>query len=215
MRQRFVEGMAEAMDAVPGVRVAFEPKPYEPRGHILFGNTAEGMIMCHQVQDLLKSPENKKILAGGDVMVGLNPEIGHVLMAYEDLPYAYSWPLSEGRLVHVHLNSQPLGNYDQDLNVGTISPELLDGMMWILKMHSYQSWFGIDINPVRMPVETAIKNNIDAVKASIDRINDIDDESVIWAANNPDKARGWIEAYLLRARTPHPEKLSPLPPLKK
>jgi xylose isomerase len=88
-------------------------------------------------------------------------------------------------------------------------------MMWILKMHSYQNWFGIDINPVRMPVETAIKNNIDAVKASIDRINEIDDESVIWAANNPDKARGWIEAYLLRARTPHPEKLSPLPPLKK
>jgi xylose isomerase len=215
MRQRFVEGMAEAMDAVPGVRVAFEPKPYEPRGHILFGNTAEGMIMCHQVQDLLKNPENQKILAAGDAMVGLNPEIGHVLMAYEDLPYAYSWPLSEGRLVHVHLNSQPLGNYDQDLNVGTISPELLDGMMWILKMHSYQSWFGIDINPVRMPVETAIKNNIDAVKASIDRINDIDDESVIWAANNPDKARGWIEAYLLRARTTHPEKLAPLTPLTK
>jgi xylose isomerase len=215
MRQRFVEGMAEAMDAVPGVRVAFEPKPYEPRGHILFGNTAEGMIMCHQVQDLLKNPENKKILAGGDIMVGLNPEIGHVLMAYEDLPYAYSWPLSEGRLVHVHLNSQPLGNYDQDLNVGAISPELLDNMMWVLKMHSYRSWFGIDINPVRMPVQMAIKINIDAVKASIDRINDLDDASIIYAANNPDKARGWIEAYLIRARAAHPERLAPLPQLKK
>jgi len=54
--------------------------------------------MCHQVQDLLRNPENRKILDGGDIMVGLNPEIGHVLMAYEDLPYAYSWPLSEGRL---------------------------------------------------------------------------------------------------------------------
>jgi xylose isomerase len=171
--------------------------------------------MCHQVEALLKNPENKKILANGDAMVGLNPEIGHVLMAYEDLPYAYSWPLSEGRLVHIHLNSQPLGNYDQDLNVGAISPELLDNMMWVLKMHSYQSWFGIDINPVRMPVEMAIKINIDAVKASIDRINDLDDESIIYAANNPDKARGWIEAYLIRARAAHPERLAPLPPLKK
>ena len=45
-----------------------------------------------------------------------------------------------------------------------------------------------------MPVEMAIKINIDAVKASIDRINDLDDESIIYAANNPDKARGWIEA---------------------
>ena len=214
MRARFVEGMAEAMDAVPGVRVAFEPKPYEPRGHIIFGNTAEGLLMCHQVEALLKNPENKKILANGDALVGLNPEIGHVLMAYEDLPYAYSWPLSEGRLAHVHLNSQPLGNYDQDLNVGAISPELLDNMMWVLKMHSYRSWFGIDINPVRMPVEMAIKINIDAVKASIDRINDLDDESIIYAANNPDKARGWIEAYLIRARAAHPERLAPLPPLK-
>ncbi len=215
MRARFVEGMAEAMDAVPGVRVAFEPKPYEPRGHIIFGNTAEGLLMCHQVETLLKNQENMKILANGDALVGLNPEIGHVLMAYEDLPYAYSWPLSEGRLAHVHLNSQPLGNYDQDLNVGAISPELLDNMMWVLKMHSYRSWFGIDINPVRMPVEMAIKINIDAVKASIDRINDLDDESIIYAANNPDKARGWIEAYLIRARAAHPERLAPLPPLKK
>ena len=214
MRARFVEGMAEAMDAVPGVRVAFEPKPYEPRGHILFGTTAEGLLMCHQVESLLRNPENKKILAKGDALLGLNPEIGHVLMAYEDLPYAYSWPLSEGRLAHIHLNSQPLGNYDQDLNVGAISPELLDGMMYVLKMHSYQSWFGIDINPVRMPVETAIKINIDAVQASIDRINELDFASIIYAANHPDKARGWIEAYLIRARASHPERLHPLPPVK-
>ena len=52
----------------------------------------------------------------------MNPEIGHVLMGYEDLAYAYSWPLSEGRLAHVHCNSQPLGNYDQDLNVGAFEP---------------------------------------------------------------------------------------------
>ena len=137
--RRFTEGLAEAMDAVPGVRIAFEPKPYEPRGHILFGTTPEGILMCHQVESMLKNPVNQKILDKGDALVGMNPEIGHVLMAYEDLPYAYSWPLSEGRLAHMHLNSQPLGNYDQDLNVGAISPELLDNMMWVLKMHSYRS----------------------------------------------------------------------------
>ena len=35
MRARFAEGLAQAIDAVPGIRVAFEPKPYEPRGHII------------------------------------------------------------------------------------------------------------------------------------------------------------------------------------
>ena len=214
MRARFVEGMAEAMDAVPGVRLAFEPKPYEPRGHIVFGTTAEGILMCHQLEALLKNPENRKIIDSGETLVGLNPEIGHVLMAYEDLPSAYSWPLSEGRLAHIHLNSQPLGNYDQDMNVGAISIEAFDAFMYVLKMHGYQNWFGIDINPERMPVETAIKINIDAVQASIDRINELDHASIAYAVNHPDKARGWIEAYLVRARAKYPEKLHPLPPLK-
>lgn len=214
MRTRFTEGLAEAMDAVPGVRVAFEPKPYEPRGHIIYGTTPEGILLCHQVESLLKDPENRKILDKGEALCCMNPEIGHVLMAYEDLPFAYSWPLSEGRLAHMHINSQPLGNYDQDLNVGVVSLEQFDALMYVLKMHGYQGWFGLDINPERMPVEMAIKINIDAVCASIDRISELDHASIIYAVNHPDKTRGWIEAYLIRARAPHPAKLPSLPTVK-
>lgn len=214
MRARFTEGLAEAMDAVPGVRVAFEPKPYEPRGHIIYGTTPEGILLCHQVESLLKNPENRKILDKGEALCCLNPEIGHVLMAYEDLPFAYSWPLAEGRLAHMHINSQPLGNYDQDLNVGVVSLEQFDALMYVLKMHGYQGWFGLDINPERMPVEMAIKINIDAVCASIDRISELDHASIIYAVNHPDKTRGWIEAYLIRARAPHPAKLPSLPTVK-
>lgn len=214
MRARFTEGLAEAMDAVPGVRVAFEPKPYEPRGHIIYGTTPEGILLCHQVESLLKNPENRKILDKGEALCCLNPEIGHVLMAYEDLSFAYSWPLAEGRLAHMHINSQPLGNYDQDLNVGVVSLEQFDALMYVLKMHGYQGWFGIDINPERMPVEMAIKINIDAVHASIDRISELDHASIIYAVNHPDETRGWIEAYLIRARAPHPAKLPSLPTVK-
>ena len=45
-RDRFADGLAEAMDAVPGVPVAEEPKPYEPRGHILYGTTPEGILLA-------------------------------------------------------------------------------------------------------------------------------------------------------------------------
>ncbi len=214
MRRRFAEGLAEAMDAEPGIRVAFEPKPYEPRGHIIYGTTAEGMLLCHQVESMVVNPENRRILDDGEPLCGMNPEIGHALMAYEDLPYAYSWPLSEGRLAHIHVNSQPLGNYDQDLNVGAVSPEQFDALMYVLKMHGYRGWFGIDINPERMPVDTAMMISMDAIRASNDRINELDHESIIYAANHPDRARGWIEAYLVRARAPHPEKLPPLLPVK-
>ena len=214
LRNQFAEGLAEAMDAVPGTRVAFEPKPYEPRGHILFGTTPEGMLLCHQVEAMLRHPRNREILAEGHALGCLNPEIGHALMACEDLPYAYSWPLSEGRLAHMHLNSQPLGNFDQDLNVSVIAPEQFEALMYTLKMRHYQGWFGIDINPERMPVETALKTNMDAIRAANDRINGLDHESILYAVSHPDKARGWLEAYLVRARARFPEKLPPLPAVK-
>ena len=214
MRARFAEGLAEAMDAEPGVRIAFEPKPYEPRGHILFGTTPEGVLLGHQVEGMLAHPENRKLLHEGHRLVCMNPEIGHVLMGFEDLAYAFSWPLSEGRLAHTHCNSQPLGNYDQDLNVGAVSPEQLEAMLYVLKMHGYTGYFGIDINPERMPVDTALKISMDAIRAANDRINGLDHESVVYAVNHPDRTRGWLEGYLLRQRAPRPDSLPPWPPVK-
>ena len=210
MRDRFADGLAEAMDANPGVRIAFEPKPYEPRGRILYGTTPEGILLGHNVERRLSNTENRRLLDDGHTLVCMNPEIGHVLMGFEDLPYAFSWPLSEGRLAHTHCNSQPLGNYDQDLNVGVVAPEQLEAMLYTLKMYGYRGYFGIDINPERMPVDTALKINMDAIRAANDRINDLDHEAIIHAQMNPDKARGWLEAYLIRARASHPDRLSPL-----
>lgn len=210
LRARFAEGLAEALDAVPGVRIAFEPKPYEPRGRIVYGLTPEGVLLGHQVESMLRAAENRRLLEQGHKLLCMNPEIGHVLMGFEDLAYAFSWPLSEGRLAHSHWNSQPLGNYDQDLNVGVVSPEQLDALMYTLKMHAYRGYFGIDINPERMPVDTALKISMDAIRAANDRVNAIDHEAVMQALAHPDKSRGWIEAYLIRQRAPHPDRLPPL-----
>lgn len=210
MRDRFAEGLAEAMDAEPGVRIAFEPKPYEPRGRILFGTTPEGLLLAHQVESMLHARENRRLLDEGHRLVCMNPEVGHVLMGFEDLAYAFSWPLSEGRLAHSHWNSQPLGNYDQDLNVSTLSPEQTEALLYTLKMYGYRGWFGIDVNPERMPVETALRNSMDAIRAANDRINGLDHEAILFSHEHPDRARGWLEAHLIRARAPRAEALSPL-----
>lgn len=46
-------------------------------------------------------------------------------------------------------------------------------------------WPGIDINPERMPVETAMQINFDALRAANDRLNGLDRELSLYAANNP------------------------------
>jgi xylose isomerase len=213
-RDRFAEGLAEAMDAVPGVRVAEEPKPYEPRGHILYGTTYEGILLGLKVEALLQNPENRRILGEGHALMALNPEAGHMLMGYEDMAYSYGMAMEYGRLAHTHWNSQPLGNYDQDLNVGVLSPEQTEATLYALKMYGYAGWFGLDVNPERMPVDVSLKNCMDAIRAANDRINDLDHESIIWATEHPDQARGWLEAYLVRSHAPHPERLPKLGPVK-
>ena len=210
-RDRFCEGLAEAMDAVPGLRVAEEPKPYEPRSKILYGTTPEGLLMGMKTEALLKNPENRKILDRGDALLGLNPEVGHVLMGFEDLAYAFSLVLEYGRLFHTHWNGQPLGNYDQDQNVGTISPEQTEAALYVLKMHGYKGYFGLDINPERMPVDRALINCMDAIKAMNERINRMDHEKIIACTARPHKNRGLLEALLTRARAPEGVELSEMP----
>ena len=213
-RDRFADGLAEAMDAVPGVRIAFEPKPYEPRGRILFGTTPEGLLLAQRVERQLKHAGNTDLLAAGHGLVCMNPEVGHVMMGFEDLPCAFSWPLEEGRLAHTHWNSQPLGNYDQDLGVGVVSPEQSEALLYTLKMHAYTGYFGIDINPERVPVDVALRNSFDALRAANDRIESVDHASLVECHANPDRHRGWLEAHLLRLRAPNPSRFTSLPPLR-
>ena len=210
MRHRFASGLAEAMDAVPGARIAFEPKPYEPRGRILYGLTPEGVLLGQQVESMLQHETNRDLLDKGHRLLCMNPEIGHLLMGFEDVSYALSWPLSEGRLAHTHWNSQPLGNYDQDLNVGLISPEQLEAGLYTLKMHGYEGYYGLDINPERMPVDVALKISMDAVRAACDRVNGLDHALIIEAAEAPEQFRGLLEAYMIRTRAPSGSALPPI-----
>ncbi|MGI5817149.1 MAG: TIM barrel protein [Armatimonadota bacterium] len=209
-RDRFAEGLAEAMDAVPGVRICIEPKPYEPRPNIIYGTTSEALLLCQKVESLLGAEENTRILGEGTALMGLNPEVGHMLMAYEDLAYAFSLVCEYGRLGHTHWNSQPMGNYDQDLNVGVVYPEQTEAALYALKMCGYSELFGIDINPERIPVRRAMLNCMDMLKAINERINALDHARIVEYVENPTENRGMLEAMLIRTRYPNASGLSDL-----
>ncbi len=209
-RDRFAEGLAEAMDAVPGVRICIEPKPYEPRANIIYGTTSEALLLCEKVEGLITNADTRASIDAGTPMMGLNPEVGHMLMALEDLAYAFSLVCEYGRLGHTHWNSQPMGNYDQDQNVGVIYPDQTEAAMYALKMAGYDQSFGIDINPERMPVERALINNFDMLRAVNDRINNLDHAAIIDCVENPQNNRGMLEAILIRTRYPNASGLSEL-----
>ena len=193
----FETGMAEAMDEVPGVRIAIEPKGYEPAPNNIYRTTAEGILAAMRVEGMLNNAENKRLLAEGHCLVGLNPEIGHVKMSYEMLPAAYALVMMEGRLAHTHWNSQPDGNYDQDNNVGVVNPAETEALLYMLWAHGYNGYCGIDINPENMPVEKAIELNLNAMRKLKERVARLPHERLIEAHLKPAANRGVVEEILI------------------
>jgi len=196
MWQNFEKSLAEAMDKVPGVRVVIEPKPYEPAPNNIYRTTAEGILAAQRIQSRLKSPENVKLLKDGHSLVGLNPEIGHVTMGGEPLAAAYTLVGMYGMLGHTHWNSQPFGNYDQDLNVGVVNIQEAMALLYALKMMGYKEFFGIDINPERMPVQKAVEININVINKLNEKIETLPHDEIIDAYLDPSNHRGDIESIL-------------------
>jgi xylose isomerase len=167
--------------------------------------------MARNVENLIRAKENKDILDEGHALVGLNPEVGHVLMGHEELAYAFASVLREGRLMHSHWNSQPLGNYDQDLNVGVLGFDQMLATLMVFKMYGYNGFYGIDINPVRMPVERALVLSMNSLNSACDIINGLDYEGLVESIYDPISNPGRVEDILTRAIAPDKTKLKRVP----
>jgi len=199
MWDRFEGAMAEVLDEVPGVRVALEPKPYEPAANNIYRTTAEGILAARRIEARLKNPENRRLLDEGHHLVCLNPEVGHVRMGFEESAAAFTLVGLEGALAHTHWNSQPAGNYDQDLNIGVVEWQQAEALLFALWIMGYDEWFGIDINPLHMPVERAIEINIRALRIMQERIEALPVERLLACAEDPRAHRGELELILAEA----------------
>ena len=197
MWQYYDKSMAKILDAVPGVRVALEPKPYEPAINNIFRTTAEGILAAERIESYVTHPNNRKLLQEGYALFGLNPEFGHVRMGYEAAGAAYALVGMHGRLAHVHINSQPLGNYDQDLNVGVVDVQQTYAMLYALKMMAYDEYIGIDINPEHMPVQTALEINIEMITKLAEKLDTLPHEAIIDCYLHPAQNRGKLERLLM------------------
>ena len=196
----FEDTVAAAMDEVPGVRLAIEPKPYEPAPNNIYRTTADGLLAAHDIERRLQHPDHRALLDDGHALVVMQPEIGHVCMGFEDVPYAFMRCAREGRLGNTHWNSQPAGNYDQDLNVGVVGWESAEALLYALKMIGYTGYFCFDINPERMPVEKAVEINCRVLHIMNDRINRLPHDRILECYFEPDTHRGDLELILAEAR---------------
>ena len=93
-----------SIDQKYGFTFALEPKPNEPRGDAYLPTVGHALAFL----TTLAHPE----------MVGVNPEVAHERMAGLDFVHAVGQALDAGKLVHIDLNDQIPGRFDQDLRFG-------------------------------------------------------------------------------------------------
>ncbi len=114
-------------------KVCIEPKPFEPRGHIMMGTTAQALCVVNEIND---------------PSFGINLDIGHSLIANENVEDQLSLICRYGRLYHTHFNDNDQ-QCDLDLPPGTVNFIRLVSIMYVLDQVGYDGWFGLDLFPYR------------------------------------------------------------------
>ena len=132
------------LDRGYGFTFALEAKPNEPRGDIYMPTTGHylGFIST------LDHPE----------MVGVNPEFAHEQMAGLNFMHAVAQAWEAGKLVHIDLNDQSPGRYDQDLRFGSASPKMAFWLVKFLEEVGYQGPRHFDAHAYRTEDYEGVKD---------------------------------------------------------
>jgi sugar phosphate isomerase/epimerase len=139
---RYVDSVRRILDHIHQnrytTRLCIEPKPFEPRSYIMMGTTAQALCIVNEVND---------------PSFGINLDIGHSLIARENLEDQVSLIARYGKLFHTHFNDNDQ-QCDADLPPGTVNFTRLVSFLYVLDQMGYDGWFGLDLFPYRdSPVE--------------------------------------------------------------
>ena len=162
MRERdwLTEGVRECAVKFPDMRFALEYKMKEPRTHSYLARMADTLLVCQET---------------GASNVGVTIDVGHSLLAYEDVAEAAVLAKRTGdRLFHMHFNDNYRA-WDDDMIVGSIhTVEYVELLYWLDRI-AYPGWYSMDQYPYREDARAALAESIaflKAVQAKVDAFSD-------------------------------------------
>jgi xylose isomerase len=147
-----IQRMREALNFLCGyvidqgydVRFALEAKPNEPRGDIYNATTGHMLAFI----ETLEHPE----------MVGVNPEVAHEHMAGLNFVHAVAQALERGKLLHIDLNDQAFGRFDQDFRFGAVNLKSAFFLVKLLEDHGYTGSRHFDAHAYRTEDYEGVKD---------------------------------------------------------
>jgi xylose isomerase len=126
------------------LKLALEAKPNEPRGDMY--NATTGHMLAFIAT--LDHPE----------MVGVNPEVAHEQMAGLNFTHAVAQALEADKLLHIDLNDQSFGRYDQDFRFGAVNLKSAFFLVKLLEDNNYAGSRHFDAHAYRTEDYEGVKD---------------------------------------------------------
>ena len=98
-----------------------------------------------------------------DPNFGINLDIGHSLIAKENIEDQLSLICRYGKLYHTHFDDNDM-QADVDIPPGTVNFQRLVSIMYVLDQVGYDGWFGLDLFPYRDDPAEFIKLSVDNLR---------------------------------------------------
>ena len=158
---RYVESVREILAHIHengyATKLCIEPKPFEPRSWIMMGTTAQALCIVNEIDD---------------PSFGLNVDIGHSLIARENVEDQLSLVCRYGRLYHTHFNDNDT-QCDADLPAGAVNFQRLVSVMYVLDEFEYDGWFGLDLFPYRDDPEDFMRLSVENLNLAAQVVGDM------------------------------------------
>jgi sugar phosphate isomerase/epimerase len=153
----WVEGVQTCADHNPGIRLALEFKPVEPRAYSFIDTAAKTLLLLEHIDR-----EN----------VGVCLDVGHAMYGHESLGEVVALSQMNDKLFHLHFNDN-YSDWDWDLNVGSVHfIEYVELMYW-LERTGYDGWYSMDLFSYRSDPAESMYESMMWVKAFKQLVADI------------------------------------------
>ena len=155
-----VDSFREVAAHRPNVRAAIEYKLKDPRHFCHIANMGVCLMLIEEV---------------GAPNLGVLQDVGHTLIARENLAEAAVLAMRRGRLFHTHWNEN-YGSQDIDMMAGSVHVwETIECLYWLDKM-GYDGWYGFDVISKREDPKRHITESVAAIRHMMDIARRLDSE---------------------------------------
>ncbi len=155
-REWLTEGIRQCAAAFPEMRFALEYKMKEPRTHSYLARMGDTLLVRNEI---------------GLDNVGVTIDVGHSLLAYEDVGEAVVLAHRAGdRLFHMHFNDN-FRSWDDDMIAGSVhTVEYIELLYW-LDRTGYKGWYSMDQYPYREDACGALSESIAWLRGLQERLD--------------------------------------------